>query len=253
MSEILPQPQDGRINVATLNLLLDKTRTSEKLIEPQYKRIEPIAKALAELTMNPSLVAIQEAQKERGVQNGETLARALGFQASFWMEHNKLRRRDEHIGWLVDESVDDVDFFDVGHGKQAGIVTMGDLTFVNVHFSREWWGPKRADQSRAVIDRIHDSKRAVVMGDTNALWFEKARRIIHKDGFRCVFHEIGQRRPITYPTPQYRGVMLEPWQKHIPIEGVSLDDIYVKGVEVIDAGRFVTDSDHFGLWATLQR
>jgi hypothetical protein len=241
---------EKEVTIVSWNVLLDKTRTAQGLVEAQSKRLSSQIQTLAELPIPLDVVLIQEAQETKQAHHGETMARSLGFAAGYWHEHNTSKRRGEHIG-LFGAEVSNAEFFDVGHDKLAVLSMIGELAVVGIHHRNENFGPMRADQMAAVLERLAPFEAAVIAGDTNALWFEKSRRMVRSSGFRSAFHMAGQRRPGTYPSPSYRGVMYGPLKQRLAPRLVSLDDIYVRGVDVTDADTFVGDSDHVGLWATV--
>lgn len=234
--------------VIAWNILLDKARTRDGLVRPQADRIDLQADTLKQTELDLDVVAILEAEQTEAGHNGEKLARRLGYTASHWTPHN---RKNEYIG-MFGGLVDGTEPVDIGHRKKAVLTHVGSVAVVGVHLRRERWGGKRAEQMGSLLEHIDQYDQAVVMGDLNAIPIEKAPRILRAHGFQSVYRRLGKRRPPTWPTDTYRGVMLNPWYQWLLGSGVVYDDIYVKNVDVLDAGSFVGDSDHAGVWAVLR-
>ena len=248
MSERQTSTSPDMFTVAAWNILLDKTRTRQGIIRPQHARIDSLTATLVESGVAPDVVTIMEAENAKG-HGGERIARALGFEAGFWYEHN---RKNEHIGMFGDR-VNATEPIELGYSKLAVMTMVGEVAVVGLHLKCEHWGPKRAEQLEQVLAYIDGHESAVVMGDLNALPLEKAPRMLRKDGFESVYKQLGQKRPTTWPAPAYREIMLTPWQRRLLRRGVSCDDIYIRNLTAVDAGSFMGDSDHAGLWATVRR
>ncbi len=88
------------------------------------------------------------------------------------------------------------------------------------------------------------------MGDFNSASWQRSRKVIEGADFTSVFQIVGERRPATVMTEKYRQ-RLSLGYKLATKYGFSPDDIYVKGVDVTDAGVFEGDSDHRGVWAQI--
>ncbi len=249
-SESLSTPSDS-FTVATFNILMDKTRTKAGLVKKQDKRLLSFVEAFTTSGIDLDIVAIQEAQKTKEVHGGKELARRLGFEASYWREHNQLKRHDEYIG-MFGVRVENPTFFDIGFCKQAVMTMIGETAVVGYHPKREFWGKVRERQTGVVLDQLDEFDHSVLLVDTNALWFEKSRRMLSRAGFHSAFRESGSRRQSTFPTEEYRDIMLKPWQQKLLPNGVSIDDIYVRGMDVEAVGVLRADTDHLGLWATLK-
>lgn len=245
-----PQTQD-RLNIVSWNVLLDKTRTAECLIASQAERLESQIDTLYGLDLDPIDVAmIQEAEKTPELHCGEEMARILGYGAGYWFEHNTSKRRGEHIG-TFGARVWDAESFALPHDKLGVITDVGRTAVVGIHFRKEHFGPMRTRQAEAVIERVEGMEHVVLVGDPNALFFEKSRRLLHKAGFESAFHLHGERNPKTHPTPEYRNIFYAPVHRPLLPRGTASDIIYVRGMDVHDVGRFHGDSDHYGLWATV--
>lgn len=247
MSEILPQPSGDNINFFTWNVYLDKTRARLGIVEPQHKRVESQAKTLTELAMDLDVVMLQEAEGT----NGQRIAELTGNEPGFWDQHN---RREENIG-VFGNMVESAEFYTLSSGRKVVMTKVGGLAVFGVHFSAR---PKRyfvrVQESRELCELTNKVDEAAVMGDFNGPWWEEARRMLARRGFTSAIPEDGSVPPPIYPTEQYRDIMWTPFQQAILRRWVSLDDIMVRrGVKVINAGTFVGESDHPGVFATVQR
>lgn len=240
------------LTVVSWNILLDKTRTKQGLIKPQSERLVSQIDTLVGLPVPLDVVTIQEVEKTHETHHGEQMSRALGYTAGHWAEHNTTKRRGEHIG-MFGRFVDDVDFVSVGHDKLAVLTCVSGIAIAGIHHRNERVGPKRTHQMAALLEYMEPYDRAIIAGDTNALSFEKSRRMVGRAGYRSAFRLAGQVRPATFPTPAYRDIMYGRTGSSLFRRAVSIDDIYLKGLGVHDAGVFVGDSDHYGLWATIKR
>lgn len=249
-------PMDTRsdvLNIVSWNILLDKTRTKKGIVVSQASRLSSQTETLRSLDIwELDVVMLEEVEKTKKQHSGEVIARALGYHAGFWFEHNTSRRKGEHIGMFGDK-VEHVEAFDLGHDKVGVLTMIGDIAIVGFHFRKEHMGPQRANQASAVLERVDGMKHVVLTGDANALAIEKARRQLHSAGFQSAFHELGRPNPKTHPTPAYRKIFYAPIHRPFLPRGTSSDLIYVRGMDVHDAGRFLGDSDHYGLWARVSR
>lgn len=250
MTERLPSGPDT-INIVSWNILLDKTRTKRGLIASQTERLGSQIATLKTLGFGAIDVAmIQEAEKTKELHCGEEMARALGYEAGFWFEHNTSKRKGEHMG-VFGARVESAESFELPHDKVGVITMIGQTAVAGIHFRKEHFGPMRADQAQAVVERLEGLDHAVLVGDPNALFFEKSRRLLHEAGFESAFHLLGQCNPKTHPTPEYRKIFYAPMHRPLLPRGTASDIIYVRGMDVHNAFRFKGDSDHYGLGAEL--
>lgn len=245
-----PKSSD-KLSVVWWNILLDKSRSGyhgddPEYIVPQLNRIPFQALTLKNLQTPLDVVGISEAHQN----NGEQLARFVGQNAGNWFEHNKNKRKGEHIG-MFGSKVETAESLDLGDDKLAVITHVGQVAIAAVHLRNQRRGSERAEQMKVVLEYLKDYDKAVVMGDFNALWFEKVRRMIRQQGFSSVFDAVGKDSPATFPSDAYRGVMLTSRQSKLLREGVGIDDIYVRGLNVKSACSFEGDSDHLGLHAEI--
>lgn len=233
--------------VVAWNILLDKARARDGIITPQSSRIDSQVSTMRQMELSLDVVAIMEAERTETAHNGERMARQLGYGAGYWCQHN---RRREYIG-MFGSRVERMDAVDMGYNKAAVVTMVGSVAVVGIHLKREQWGNRRAEQMSRLMDSIGDYEQAVVMGDLNAIPPEKAPRILRSYGFQSAYRLVGKKQPPTWPTAGYRDIMLDPWQQRLLRRGIIYDDIYVKNLDVVDAGTFVGDSDHAGVWATV--
>jgi hypothetical protein len=250
MTEACP-PNPDLINVVSWNVLLDKKRTAKGLISAQSERLPSQVDTLKRLDINNIDVAlIQESHGSKELHCGEEMARQLGYQAGFWFEHNTSRRRGDYIG-VFGARVESAEPIELPHDKLAILTKLGETAFVAIHLRRERVGPMRAEQAEVLVERLDGLEHVVIGGDPNALFFQKARRILRAAGFGSAFHLTGQRNPKTHPTPEYRKVFYAPVHRPILPRGTASDIIYTRGMNVHTAARFHGDSDHYGLYGTV--
>ena len=252
--------------VATWNILLDNTRTENGIIKPQFDRvasqIETLMGLREELGSELDAVAIQEAQKENGQHNGEYLSTALGYGTGQWVEHNKkpypespTGRIGEHVGFFG-ARIEHAEAIELGDNRRAIITKVGEVAIANIHPRAGKNTALKEEQVRVVLDYLKDYPSAVYLGDFNCRPGGIVRQTIETDEFEDVFSVLGKLHPTTWPTPDYLRIMRSPKDKIDPelivlAPAVILDDIYVRNVNVHDAGIFVGDSDHAGIWAKL--
>lgn len=231
--------------VAAWNILLD--RTHGDYVSPQHERIESQAKTLADLGKTLDVVAICEAEKTENVHNGELLAKLAGYGIGRWHRHS---RKGEHIG-MFGAQVGETQPLDLGHKKTAVITKLGNVSIAGTHLKFQLRGQERSEQIGVLLEHLSAEERSVIMGDFNSLSRQTPRRLLKAAGYVSVFDALGARRPRTVPTKAYRP-MLTPVRKLGSWPGLNVDDIYIKNLEVQEAGSFVGDSDHAGVWATLK-
>lgn len=249
-SQNIPSPSS--FDVVTWNIFLDKTRSKlpgsdPHYVAPQLSRIPFQARTLENLPVSLDVVGLSEAHLD----NAQQLATMLGHSAGYWNEHNTNKRQQEHIGMFGHLVVDEPEVLDLGDNRLAVIAKVGSVAVVQLHLRYEIWGREREKQMAILLERLNGEDKAVMMGDFNALWFEKVRRNIQRAGFDSAFEVSGQQSPPTYPTPGYEDVVNRHRVEVFSRIPRGLDQIYVKGVGVSDTKRFSGESDHFGLWATI--
>lgn len=236
----------AELTVASWNILLDGNY-------PQEARIEDIIGTLKEVNRTHALGAlgIMEAQGTPLGHSGKMIAQSLFGNDGDWKLHSR-KGHKEHIG-MAGPAVDGVEFFDIGYSKCAAIVQVEDITVATVHL-RKKQGSEQNQQAEALLERLADEPRVVIMGDFNGERLQAPRRMIGRQGYTSAFKEAGVRRQRTVPTKEFIGMpsRLERLGMFVIRGGVNVDDIYVKGVQVKGAGYFEGRSDHLGLWATVE-
>lgn len=237
-------PNSNQINLITWNILLDITRTKNKIVKPQHERVESQAKTLMELGVDLDVVMLQEV--EGG--NGKRIAELTSNDPGFWKQH---KRQEEHIG-VFGNRVEGAEFHKIGDNRRVVVTRVGGLAIFGLHLSAR---PKnwriRLEEMERFCELIDQEEETAVVGDFNGLRWEPARRMLARRGFISAFAELGEKCPPTYPTEAYRDIMWTPRQQKVLRGPVAIDDILVRGTTVIDADRFEGDSDHFGLYADL--
>lgn len=235
--------------------------------------------ALQAFEVSLDYVGVQEAAVEHGMNNGVELARALGFDTSYFIQHNQpvkhrpgIGRRNEFIG-AFGQRVDNAEPLELGHNRRAIVTRIGSLAVINTHFraSRQYADVRIAHAER-LIEQTETFNDVVITLDANERSGEPARSLLEEAGYRSVFALLDRRRPATFPVKSYRSEMYGlPFGSLLP--AIAIDDILVRGdIDVIDAGVLdvpdvtmkpvrgsdgsvinVPDgpSDHHGLWATL--
>jgi hypothetical protein len=239
------------LTVAAWNILLDKRY-------PQQERVESMISSLRQLDEQRRIGALGllEVQRSEQSDTGEMIGRALFDNSGIWKPHSR-KRLNEHIGF-VGPQIEDVEFIDLKHGKQAALTHLGGVAVVAVHLRRQPQHipptPEQVNQTRVLLERLEDEDEAVVMGDFNCLWFQRPRRMLEAQGFKSAFSELGLRRPKTLPMPGFDGVLTPKRRAALRMVGggINLDDIYVKNLHVRDVGTGKGKSDHAYVWATVE-
>ena len=273
-------PSPTRINVLSWNMLLDTTRTNKKRIRPQSDRLPGFIRALQQFDGRLDYVGLQEAAAEKGRNNGAALARALGFDTSFFIQHNIPRedepgigRRNEYLG-AFGSVVDNAEPFDIGHNRKAVVTTVGKLAIINTHFrARAKYADVRVENAEKTVEIANQYDNAVITIDANERRGRPARRVLEDAGYHSVFTLLDRPHPATFPVQAYKKEMYRvPFAYALP--AVAIDDILVRGgdIRVIDAGTIDTPpvpmnpvidtdgriirvpegpSDHSGIWTTI--
>lgn len=246
---------EPEIGVVSLNLLLNKTLTREGVIEPQHERIKSLAHTIGSLPVSLDVVMVQELHITDKHHNGELLQEQLGLQQGYWFGHNENSRKNEFLG-VLGNAIEAAESIDVGDNRKAVIAHMGGVAFVGIHHrSGLRKGPVRLEQMQSVMQQVSDFDKVVVMGDSNDYPASRSRRILREYGFTSVFRALGGPNPPTFPTPDYRDIMLTKSQKRIVPRGISIDIIETRGFErdqILAAGVQAADkSDHYALHARL--
>lgn len=235
------------IGVATWNILYDDGFFGA---ESQTNRLQNFLDTLSGLPVNLDVVGLQEVEAESDTGHiGKRLAQSLTASDGYWVPHSRPGESIGLLGSLVESELCEV------HDNEAGRkfikLKAGGIDFNVVHLAFALNGDKlRQLQAGNIIDTIKLGSKAVVMGDFNSLSRQRSRRIIENAGFVSVFEAMGKPRPATVLTEKYRKYL--PFKFRMATKyGLMPDDMYVRGVEVLDAGVFEGDSDHRGIWARL--
>lgn len=256
------------IGVASLNILYDKRRTEKGLVEPQHQRIESLAQTIGSLPLSRlSIVMLQEVHVTDEHHNGQHLAELLEFEPDeqHWFPHN---RKGEHLG-VLGRNIDEAYGFDIGDKRIAAAAIMGKIAFINLHHrSGRSNGHLRTEQMGRVMEEVDvlDARgitKIVLAGDTNDHPLHDSRLMLARAGFTSVYKMNGWRSyipgpsilPTTFPTKNYREILLTPQQRRAVPFGIPLDILEVRGFEkreVVQTGVEMTKkSDHKTLYAEL--
>ncbi len=253
-------PSPEVLTIVTWNILHDVTRTKAGLIQSQLDRAPSLASNLVtlrdQLHSELDVVALQEVHKTAEQHNGVYMSQELGYGNGYWFVHNKPRpnlgggRTGEHIG-VFGARIDHADFVELGDNRRAVISHIGNVAVVNIHTRARFKNRElQKEQVKVVLERVADEESVAFMGDFNSWGRGMARRAVEAEGFDSAFTILRKRHPKTFPTPAYRGMMYGKARFIAP--SVALDEIYVRGMAVHDAGSFTGDSDHAGLWAKME-
>jgi endonuclease/exonuclease/phosphatase family metal-dependent hydrolase len=250
MSEVIHDPSTAPFTVVTWNILLDYTRARAGIVAAQKDRLQSHIATLGNLGIDLDVVCLQEVQGNDRKNNGQRIARGLGYEPGDWYNHNSSKRDGEYIG-MFGAKVDGASSIELPHDKLAVVTKVGQTAIVGIHNRREVVGPKRYHQMKSILSVLKDEEHAVIMGDSNDLPRGSSRRPLGFAGFESVFKLVRKDNPITHPTEAYRNAFYNPHLKRTSFKGISMDIIYARNMHVLDVGRFEGDSDHYGLWATV--
>ena len=276
--------ESDTVNVITQNVLLDYTRTRQKLILPQDDRIGSAAATINNFPGELDIVGIQEAHKSKKQHNGEVLAENCGYGPGFWVNHNQKPypdapkgRANEYMG-LFGARVDHATPIDIGDNRKAMMTQIAGVAFVTLHLRYGYDARDlRRAQAKELIGALDSYENAVLLGDFNEHRIKRiagARNILGAEGFESVFDLTDQPHPVTSPIEPYKKIISSGrgWQSWWVRHGWSIDDIMIRGPRVralaagvlervIAPGVFVSEtapnapleaSDHEGLWARLE-
>ncbi|AHB42199.1 hypothetical protein RAAC3_TM7C00001G0341 [Candidatus Saccharibacteria bacterium RAAC3_TM7_1] len=236
----------AELSVASWNILLDGNY-------PQEERIDDIIGTLKEVHRIHALGAlgIMEVQETLLGHSGQMIAQALFGNDGAWQLHSR-KKRKEHIG-LAGPEIEEVEFVELGHSKYAALTQAEGVTVATVHL-RKKRGQEQVEQMDALLERLEEESQVVLMGDFNGIKLQRPRQKIWRQNYRSVFTELSMKRQYTVPTPEFKGMLTRPERVGAFVlgGGVNVDDIYVRGVDVIGAGYFKGRSDHLGVWADLE-
>jgi len=253
------QENPPTIGIASLNVLLDKTRsglprTDPHFVEPQFERIDSLSQTLGSLPISPDVVMLQEVQVTKDFHAGEQIAQRLGVGEGFWFNHNTSKRKGEFIG-VCGKLVVAAEAIEIGYDKLAVITEIDDIAFIVTHLRRTYDRRIKATQMRSLLEQTEQYEKRVIVGDANADPHSEARKILRHAGAQSTYLMQTGRYPGTWPTSNYRDVMLKRHQQQIIRKPLSIDMLEVIGFErddVLAAGRVDTPkSDHYAMYAEL--
>ncbi|HEY1064202.1 MAG TPA: hypothetical protein VGE30_02775 [Candidatus Saccharimonadales bacterium] len=234
-----------QLHVGGWNILLD-VKHGDK-VPPQAQRLEALAYTIETAQQRVGrrfdYLGILEAQKTEDGQNGDVLAAHLGYEPGVWHPHSRIKS-GEHLG-LIGTQVCEADFMNLPTGKMAAMAWAGSVLFTATHFRFQLKGKERSMQAAGLMEQIGDVERGVLFLDPNCLAWQEPRRIIEAAGYRSVF-ELTGRAPIrtALTNKTYRRAMLSIPERLASGRGLWVDDIYVKGLDVLDAYALEGESDH---------
>jgi endonuclease/exonuclease/phosphatase family metal-dependent hydrolase len=235
------------------NVLFDNRENTR--VPAQIHRYEKNADTLLGLQKNLDVVCLAETEDsaEHG-HLGQKIAQHTGHKHGSWIRHH--RKDTEHIG-MFGRHVKHVDFVPLSHNATATITSLGAAKVAGIHLTYRMPPNIRLlkQEVTEVLNTLEDTEQAVIMGDFNSLPWQPPRKLLEAHGYRSVFTLLGQRHPITGAVYEYRSLYLNGWQRMALTltKGFAADDIYIKGnITVKDAGTFRGESDHMGVWATIE-
>jgi hypothetical protein len=234
------------LNIATWNILFDHRPGSP--FTPQSERYESIAAKLLEMKDGLDVVCLSEVHAPWRISYGQKISELVFGTPGFWVDHS---REDEQIGFCG-PSVESIEPIVLDEDKTAVITKVGGVSIAGAHLTYMLKGTHvRVRQINVLLDRLKNEEKAVIMGDFNALPWQKPRKLIEKAGYQSVFSLLGIPRKPTTPTADYMKY-LKPYERMLVGKGLPLDDIYIKGLEVESTGVLEADSDHLGIWAKIK-
>jgi len=260
MSEALGVSGQTSIGVASLNVLLDYTRSTHdrshsEFIEPQDERVDSLCRTLGTLPVSLDVVMLQEVQTTDEFHGGHEITRRLGLSDGFWFNHNTSKRGGEHIG-VCGNLVEWAEAIDIGFDKSAVVTEIAGIAFIGTHLRRTYNPAIKAFQMRSLLDQTAHYKKRVILGDGNGGPRSEARRIVRQAGGRSVYLMKNGKYPATWPTPNYRGIFLpHRYQQHVA-GSLSIDMFEVIGFEEEEIGIVGTvdtkKADHYTLFGEIR-
>ena len=248
----VPQSTD-EINIAFWNIMYDPYHDGK--VARQHERLPEIAEKLSSLNRTFDIVGLTEVEgrSEGNPQhNGEEIARYLGYSAGCWQKHAASGQGGYELGAFGDE-VKDASFFYLGYGKKALLTTAKGIPTAITHFKYQLCGQERTWQANGLVCKMGHQDQGIIMLDRNALHWQRPSKVLKRLGYESVFDlQPHPKRPRTvHIVPEYRQ-LLPRWQQVAVSKGLWIDDILVKGLDVLDAGVITGPSDHGMVYATLR-
>lgn len=238
----LPEP----FSVCSWNILTTYTGNQHNTV-PQEHRLPSIVDQITEI--DPDICGLYEVRDT----TVDDLHTRIGHDHSLITPYShELHGMSQALTSRLEQT--DAAIIDYKDGNRKGLVaTIDGIAVVASHLSYEFtrfsW---RTAQVADILQHVGSAETAIIMGDFNCLPWQKPRRMLEAAGFTSVMKTLHPKSPVTFPTPQYLP-LLRPIQQLIVKPGLSIDDIYIKGLRVIEGGLIEGDSDHYGLWAKLAR
>jgi hypothetical protein len=236
------------LTIATWNILYDPNNYFPDA-KPQISRSKNISQKLKDLNPQPSLFGLLEVEDSSEFGNiGDLITREVNNSSGYWVQHS---RSWEMMGFFGD-AFEAADTYEIADGRKILISQIDSIAIALIHFTYGIRGEDlRFYQMNQVLNILDRFQRVVLMGDFNSASWQKSRRLAKRCNYKSVFETLGRKRSAT--------VVTQPYRKQLPLRyrigsvmGFAPDDIYVKNVEVKDAGIFEGDSDHRGVWATIK-
>ncbi|MGH7233889.1 MAG: endonuclease/exonuclease/phosphatase family protein [Candidatus Saccharimonadales bacterium] len=233
---------DDELSVCFWNILYDIEPAS--LIRPQSERLPYITKALDGLLPDKTFIGISESENR----NGQLIAESLGYDTAYFVENGI---PNAHIG-LMSRLKLAPRFIQLDGNRRAVFVKYGDITIVVIHLTFGVFVERlHRQQIRTLLKNLDTNSPVVIMGDFNSQAWQRSRKLLSDAGFKSALGRTFFRWVPTAPSRSYRHFYPEPF-KTLGLLGFTIDDIYVKGIEVLDSGTFEGESDHLGVWAKLR-
>lgn len=252
----MPAPE---ATVVTYNVL-SPSNPNATSFAPQYERLERIANAITGL--QPDVVSLLEVEGSIDDNPAADVAGMLDLNNCSFIPYGER----PGVGMIVaaGPSFNSSATTKLSYDRTAVTTTDNSGSSVTAfHLSHELLKglPRRKQQVKEVIEALETSPRAIAMGDMNAQRFQPSRRALKAAGFTSALASVGY--PRTFPTSAWKCDMAVPkvaepfLRTALHIFGGSIDDIYVRGGEVVEAGVFRPEgydefSDHFAVHATVR-
>lgn len=209
----------------------------------QENRLPHILKTLKKFSKD-TIIGLAEVE---GTRNGELIANRLGNQTKFFVEHH---RPNDYIG-VTSALKFKPRYIQIDKNCRAIVTEYGGVAVVTVHLTWTMFNePQRKRQIRTLLSHLDASIPMIIMGDLNSLSWQGSRKLLKKAGFCSTLGRSLAKRLPTVPRSEYRHMYPQP-HRTIGRFGLTVDDIYARGVEVLDSGTFEGESDHLGVWTKI--
>lgn len=234
------RPKGNELTVCFWNILFDVYQPS--LVKSQSDRLPDIIKELRRFPKN-SIIGLAEVEGD----NGQLIAEGLDSQTEYFVEYD---RPNDYIG-VVSQLKLSPRFIQIDEKCRVVVAKHGEVTIVIVHMTLAILGEAlRKQQIRTLLSNLDTAGPMVIMGDFNSMAWQRSRKLLVKAGFRSALGRSIVKRLPTVPARKYRHMYPQPY-KALGRYGFTLDDIYVREVQVSESGIFEGESDHLGVWAKL--